>query len=440
MRKNDGGCGESLGRSARRLLLPLLAMGFLALTTMAHALELPIGVKPGEKKKLLPRLRAAVTVGGDYSDNVNTSPGRNSKGMRLRVTPEVHVEFPDFNRMFSQSLHTRKLYVEGGYRYGYLGVNGRKIDFHRNAHTANAGLRYGLSNKASLGSQYVFQRDQYPFAAAGDTYTLNDVNTQLKMELTRRLTWTPYYKFQNFSDTGLDGAGTFSAFNDYGDNKVGWDTSYRISPKVSIIGNSEYEHKAFRKSQTKDFWSYGGKGGLAVQLTHKISAQGLGGYGKRYFDTGKDLGSALWDAQLQYVPSRKLVTTLFYNYDQEDTFTTEFLQEKASPSLVDFLPRNYRAINVQRMGAKIGFVLTDKDRVDTGFTYQFARADSGQDVTIGAAHKKLDEKDYEFSLNYAHAFTQWMNLALGYSNIGRNTNIADNFRANVVSFGLRLGW
>jgi hypothetical protein len=152
------------------------------------------------------------------------------------------------------------------------------------------------------------------------------------------------------------------------------------------------------------------------------------------------LGSALWDAQLQYVPTRKLTTTLFYNYNLEDTFTTEFLKDRASPSLVDFIPRNYRAINVQRMGGKIGIILTDKDRLDTGLTYQFARADSGQDLTVGAVHSKLDEKDSEFSVNYAHAFTQWMNLSVGYSNVGRNTNIADNFRANTLSFGLRLGW
>ena len=423
-----------------QVLAALFAL--LWIGTSAYALELPIFGKNGQKKIPVPRLKLGLDVGGSYSDNVNTTPGRNSKGVRMYVTPQVQIEMPDLLGAFSHNARVNRLYVDGGYRYGYLGVNGTKVDFHKNAHTANAGLRYSISPKASLGSQYVFQRDQYPFSGAGDTYTVNDVNTGLKVQLTNRLTLAPYHKFQAFNDTGLDGDVLQSTFQDYSDNRVGWDSCYTLSPKVAVIGNSEFQNRAFHENNTKDFYSYGGKGGLEIKVTPKITASGQGGYAKRYFDVNKDGDSILWDAKIQYTPSRRIVTNLYYTQDMQDTLVTGFLAEKASASLVDIIPRNYRLVRTQRFGTNIGLTLTDKDRIDTGFSYQIARAGSGDDVTpatVGVA-KKLEERDYELSVNYSHAFTKWLGLQLGYAHIGRNTNIADNFRANVLTFGMHLGW
>ncbi len=424
--------------SSRWFVAMLFMLGSVLILNQAMALEI-FGNKPG-KKLYTPRLKGAVTVAGDYSDNVNTSPGRNSKGMRLRVTPEFNVEMPN---LLSQTFGTNKLFVDGGYRYGYMGVDGTKVDFHRNAHTANAGLRYKVNSKSSLGSTYVFQRDQYPFASAGDTYTLNDIGVSLAMQWTQRLTLEPFYSFQNFNDTGLDGTASTSVLSDYGDHKVGWSSRYKLSPKAAFVGRSEYENKSFRDLNTKSFWSYGGKGGLELDITKKINITGMGGYKKRYFDEGKDLGSWLWDGRLNYAPSRKLQTSLYYNYDLTDTFVTGFLHADpgyvGSPGVVDYIPRNYRAIRVQRTGVNISYALTDADRIGTGFVYQWSRANSGQFIGTGTA-AKLDENDYQFNVDYAHAFNKWLNLTLGYANLGRNTNVSDNFRANVLSFGLRIGW
>jgi hypothetical protein len=427
--KEKGILGGRAGQIAFRAFLGVLALGFIV-TTATYAIELPIGVKPGTKKSLTPRL----TVLGSYTDNADTRASNDNNAMGIRVTPEVSLEMPNFwpDRFGAGG---KRLYVEGGYRYGRSGANADR-NITKNGHLATAGMRYQLSKKASIGSKYSYNRDQYPDVIDGESYNLNSVRTEGKLALTKRLTSTPYYQFESYNGS-LTGDSN-AAFEDFSDHRVGWETDYKLSEKISVVGRSEYQNRYFDNINSKDFDSYGGTGGLAIQLTKKILLSGEAGYRGRDFDAGGDIGRFVWLSNLQYSPRRKLVMNAFFNRDLEDTFTTGFLKDKGSSTLLDFIPRQFRSLKVLRAGDDVTWAVTDADSLSAGATYQQTKADASESVAV--IPLAVDEDDFTIDVNYSHVFADWLRLVLGYNFIKRNSNLSDDFHANTVTFGMRFGW
>jgi hypothetical protein len=377
-------------------------------------------------------VHASLTLSGIYTDNALNSSSDEESDFSTILSPAIWILFPYSGKNItplSLSVRTPGGRILTELRPESLSHYQASLYYRTDIPltSSSGGLVYGripahtLVGRAMLsGSRFsLFAEDQYEFShleqEAGTVldeqgrYNSNLFNAALYYSSRNRLAFQAGYShFMTAYESDLD------SFRDRKDNGFSASVSYKVSPRMSLIGDYRYLNVAYDNTNELDSSEHYFMGGISWDITAKSKGLLMAGYVVKNFDrfSGSYDDFSL-EAQLDYrfTPKTSLSVNAYRKPNETNVEGMDF-------SLTEGLE------------VRLQHLLSPRLTSSAGFLYINEHYKEGPDFD-----EIIDSELYQVKLALQYAFKRWLKGGIGYARTIKNSSTSElEYRSNMFYF------
>lgn len=379
-------------------------------------------------------VHASLTLSGIYTDNALNSSSDETSDFSTILSPTIWILFPYSGKNITPL--TLSLRTPGG---RLLAIQRPESKLHYEASlyyrtdiplTSSSGnLVYGtvpahtLSGRIMLsGNRFsLLVEDQYEFShleqEAGTVldeqgrYNSNLFNVALYYSSRNRLAFQAGYShFMTTYDSDLD------SFRDRKDNGFSATVSYKVSPRMSLVGDYRYLNIAYDDAKELDSNEHYFMGGISWDITAKSKGLLMAGYVVKNFDQfSESYDSFSLEAQLdhRFTPKTSLLVNAYIKPNETNVSGTDF-------SLNEGLEVRLQHLLTPRLTSSAGFLFINE---------HYKEGPDFDDI--------IDSELYQVRLALQYAFKRWLKGGIGYARTIKNSSLSElEYRSNMFYFNI----
>ncbi len=211
----------------------------------------------------------------------------------------------------------------------------------------------------------------------------------------------------------------FESFRDRKDNGLSASVSYKLSPRMSLLGDYRYLNIAYDNTSELDSSEHYFMGGISWDITAKSKGLLMAGYGIKKFDRfSGSFGSFSFEAQLdhRFTPKTSLLVSAYRKTNETDVVGTDF-------SLTEGLDVKLQHLLTSRLTSSAGLLILNEH-------YK-----KGPDF-----EESVDSRLYQVNLALQYAFKRWLKGGIGYAHTIKNSSMSElEYRSNTFYFNITAG-
>ena len=381
-------------------------------------------------------VHASLTLSGIFTDNALNSRSNKKSDFSTLLSPAVWILFPYSSQNITPlslslrspggSLLTRQWPESLLHYQAFLYY---KTDI--SLTSTSGGLVYGTTPAQTLSGRIILSgnrfsllaEDQYEFShleqQAGlattpgeqERYNSNLLNVSLAYASRNRLVFQAGYS--HFITVYKSDLGSF---RDRRDNGLSASVSYKLSPRMNLVGEYRYVNISYDKTSELDSSEHYFMGGISWNITAKSKGLLKAGYGVKNFDHSRgNFSSFSFEAQLdhRFTPKTSLSFSAYRKTSETNVLGMDF-------ALTDGLDVRLQHLLTSRLTSSAGFsIINDHYK-------------KGPELT-GSADSRL----YQVNLALQYAFKRWLKGGIGYAYTIRNSSLSElDYRSNTFYFNI----
>lgn len=382
-------------------------------------------------------VHASLSLSGIFTDNALNSSSNKKSDFSTILSPAIWLVLPasdqNITPLWSISLRTpggRLLAIQRPEsRLHYQASLYYKMDIPLTS--SSGGLVYGRMPAQTLNGRIMLSgnrflllaEDRYAFshleqeagvvtkAGEQDRYNSNLFNILLSYTSRNRLVFQAGY---SHFITGYKS--DLGSFRDRRDNSLSASVSYKLSQRMSLIGDYRYINIAYDNTGELDSNEHYFMGGISWDITAKSKGLLMAGYGVKNFDRSSgSFGSVSLEAKLdhRFTPKTSLLVTAYRKTSETDIRGMDF-------SLTEGLEVKLQHLLTSRLTSSAGFLIIN-DHYKKGPDFA----------------ESVDSRLYQVELALQYAFKRWLKGGIGYAHTIKNSSTSElEYRSNTFYFNI----